>query len=279
MINKYYKYLIITALLSSLQSCTKKTDEMVLIPKGIFLMGSTEEDKEYLATEFGDPNQEYYINEQPAWKLELEEYYIDKYEVTNVDYYNFTKSTKHRIPPHWLNGKYDEDKYFNPVINVTWYDAFAYCQWKGLRLPTEPEWEKAAKGPSGNRYTWGHDFDITKANLGTGSTTEVGTIKTDISEYGVFDMGGNVMEWVDGWHIPYPDYNGPDKIFKAQHQVVRGGTAGVKGHYALPQIYSRTTQRHHIEPYQYGGDTGFRCAKGGKNTNGFNTGTGLADEK
>lgn len=259
--------------------CGQDTNEMVLVPKGIFLMGSTEKDNEYLATEFGDPNQEYYINEQPAWKLELEDYFIDKYEVTNKDYFVFTKSTEHITPTHWISGQYDNDKDNHPVVNVSWYDAFSYCQWKGLRLPTEPEWEKAAKGPSGNRYTWGHEYDVSKANLGTGETAEVGNFKTDISGYGVFDMGGNVMEWVDGWHIPYPDYRGKDKIFKAKHQVIRGGTAGITGHYALPWIYSRTTQRHHIEPYQYGADTGFRCAKDGLDSSGVNTGSSYVNDK
>src|SRR3990172_5037164 len=116
----------------------------------------------------------------------------------------FITVTAAPAPPYWTQRAYPEGKASHPVTNVTWYSAGIYCVWAGKRLPTEAEWEKAARGPGGNKYPWGNEYDEKKANLFKGKTVPAGSFETDKSYYGVYDMGGNVMEWTDSWYEPYP---------------------------------------------------------------------------
>ena len=151
-----------------------------------------------------------------------------------------------------------------PVTGISWYDAYSYCQWRDKRLPTEDEWEKAARGAHGFEYPWGDKWDIEKTNTGEGeqelTVLPVGSVPGDVSPYGAYDMGGNVSEWVDDWYQAYQGSTHEDEAFGDIHKVVKGGGAGV-GHYAISHFF-RSPRRAHAEPTQISTDVGFRCAKG-----------------
>ena len=176
--------------------------EMVLIPSGSFTMGD----------ESGD------IDERPQRVIYLDAYYIDKYEVTNADYRRFTKMLKRRPPSIPV---FEDDENLlkgddQPVVGVTWLDARAYCIWAGNRLPTEAEWEKAARGENGSQWPWGETFSEKVAN-GRGDSdgykysAPVGSFERGRSPYGLYDMAGNVSEWVADW---YEEFYYKDAEFK-----------------------------------------------------------------
>ena len=168
---------------------------MVLIPAGEFQMGSEDADA--------------YVNEQPVHTVHVDAFYMDKYEVTNLDYKKFVLANpqwqKDRIPKalhtgkylkHWTGNNYPTGKANHPVIYVSWYAAVAYSKWVGKRLPTEAEWEKAARGgKSGLKYPWGNTISSARANYHphVGDTTRVGNYSAN--GYGLYDMAGNVWEW------------------------------------------------------------------------------------
>jgi formylglycine-generating enzyme required for sulfatase activity len=257
-------FIICGALLTTiliLSGCDRTPEGMVLVPEGKFIMGSEEVDTEGLAREFGMPVRNLYEDERPMRKMHLEGFYIDKYEVTNTQYKEFVEATGYHPPFKWKGRNFPEGKGEHPVINVTWFDANNYCTWADKRLPTEAEWEKAARGPYGNKYPWGGEYDEKKGNLNTGGTAPVGSYKSDKSYYGVYDMGGNVMEWVYGWYEPYPGNKLTNKEFGKGNRVLRGGIGGLPGHYIMNSIYARTSYRHNIFPSAFGDDGGLRCAK------------------
>ena len=151
-----------------------------------------------------------------------------------------------------------------PVVYVSWNDAVAYCESVGKRLPTEAEWEKAARGENGNEFVWGNEWTIGVSNTGEelwdDGVAPVGSYPGDKSVYGVFDMAGNVSEWVNDWYQPYPDTDYTSKDFGEHFKVIRGSAWGGEGHYAL-KLFQRGAYRFYLEPESYHDDLGFRCAK------------------
>lgn len=196
--------------------------ELVRVPAGEFLMGSDPAKDKNARPE-----------EQPQHCVYASEFYIGKYPITNEQYAAFVKATKHRAPDHWKNGQIPAGKENHPVVVVSWNDAVVFCQWlsgetgQPFRLPTEAEWEKAARGTDGRIYPWGDGWDKTRLNSregGPGDTTPVGHYSPiGDSPYGAADMCGNVWEWCQKkWLDSYKDYydNDLEGMFP---QVLRGG--------------------------------------------------------
>jgi len=213
--------------------------QMVRIPAGKFLMGSTKEQaaqaiKDGLDKRFADW-------EQPQHSIELSEYSIGKYPITNREYQAFVRDVKYKPPQGWDGDQFPAEKGSHPVVYVSWDDATVYCKWlseksgKPYRLPTEAEWEKAARGEDGRVYAWGNDLNSKKANTdeaGIGDTSDVGKFSPQgDSPYTCADMIGNVWEWCnDGFNER--EYEGragkitkdPQGSEKSTVRVLRGGS-------------------------------------------------------
>jgi iron(II)-dependent oxidoreductase len=162
------------------------------------------------------------VQDRPQRTVELPAFRIDKYPVTNAQYARFVAATGNRPPIHWENGKIPEGMELNPVTMVSWFDAKRYAEWAGKRLPTEAEWERAARGTDGRRWPWGDDMDSSRLNTYylLGSTTEVEKYPSGASPDGVMDMAGNVSEWVADDFQPYPGGNAPSELFQAKVPVL-----------------------------------------------------------
>lgn len=234
---------------------------MVHVPEGEFIMGSDKVDKEAKALQYGS-RKPWYANEGPARKVFVKDFHIDIHEVTNGDYAEFVAATGTNPPRNWPGGKLPEAVKDHPVTMVSWYDAGEFCKWKGKRLPTEAEWEKAARGTDGREFPWGDEFDIKKVNtLGDyGGTTPVGKFPGGASPYGALDMAGNAQEWTADWYKQYPGNKFNDEDYGEKYKVVKGGSWGGTGHYTL-SVYVRAPFRNIAPPRGGYDDVGFRCVK------------------
>ncbi len=231
--------------------------DMVFVPAGPFVMGSNTGRED----------------ERPPHQVDVHAFYIDRTEVTVADYARFLTwqgsltacdghlcadvhsenpqahleetPTGYRALPGW-------DDF--PMTWVSWYGAAAYCKAQGKRLPTEAEWEKAARGTDGRAYPWGNEYDEGRANAGHrySGPTRVGMFPAGASPYGALDMAGNVWEWVADWYAPYPGstYSSP---FFGKYKVVRGGS------WNHPVVDARTTARDIAHPARRLRVVGFRC--------------------
>lgn len=187
---------------------------MVFIPGGTFRMGR-------------DNGDEY---ERPAHEVTVRPFFMDRMEVTNLQYSQFIRATGHRPPPHWQGGLYPLGQDNLPVTHVSWNDANAYCQWAGKRLPTEAEWEFAARGTDGRLYPWGNQWGPDVANAGDaarGGTAPVGSYPKGESPFKVLDLVGNVWEWTATELRAYPGGWIPEETLpeseRQKLKVIRGG--------------------------------------------------------
>jgi formylglycine-generating enzyme required for sulfatase activity len=233
---------------------------MVRVPAGTFTMGSSE-----------------YDDEKPVHDVYVDEFWIDKYEVTNRQYKRFCDATDRSYPldPDFLGmPNYFENKPEYPVVNVSWEDAQAYCAWAGKRLPTEAEWEKAARGTDSRKYPWGNaapsgsrcnyadkrtDYSWRDRNADDGyaRTAPVGTFPAGASPYGCQDMAGNVWEWCSDWYDK--DYygntakNNPGGPSSGSSRVIRGGS------WICHATNLRCSDRFDSDPASRHYNLGFRC--------------------
>jgi iron(II)-dependent oxidoreductase len=220
--------------------------EMVEIKGGSFTMGSNNGA----------------ADAKPAYQVEVPAFFIDKFEVTNDDFKKFVDATSYKTDAEKANEgdwkKYADGKGKHPVVLVTWNDATAFCKWAGKRLPTEQEWEKAARGADGRAFPWGNDYDPKKANVKEGNirtTTVVGSFGAGTGPYGVQDMAGNVWEWTVSEAQVYPGGQRSSKIFTAGTKVVRGG-----GWFDVKEQVASYARNSNV-PLAANDDLGFRCAK------------------
>ncbi len=215
---------------------------MVYVPGGPFLLGS-------------DKGHE---DESPQQTVEVAAFNIDKNPVTNVEYKKFVDATGHRAPRHWQDGKIPAGKEDHPVVWVSWDDAAAYAAWAGKRLPTEIEWEKAARGTDGRVYPWGNTFDAALCNAqeaSRGDTTPVGQYPGGASPSGALDMAGNVWEWTADWYQGYRGSVYQMDLYGTTNRVLRGGS------WFDAADLVRTTARNSAKPDFRFSTIGFRCAR------------------
>ena len=269
--------------------CSEPPTDMALIPAGEFTMG-TPDGSNGLA------------DEHPERRVFVASFYLDRFEVTNDAYFDFVLATGHRMPENaqpsatlWAHGLPLPQIRTHPVVNVSWEDAAAYCRWANKRLPTEAEWEKAARGTDGRRYPWGNDWDFAKANSasywagrtvdfqsgadweafwikGDGAriakeqgvrgeilTLPVGSFPSGISPYGIHDLAGNAAEWVQDWYDPNyyrsAPLSDPPGPGRGAIKAMRGGS------WLKPAVSLRTTDRDWGLMDSRPSGTGFRCAK------------------
>jgi len=237
---------------------------LIRIPAGPFIMGTDAK----RADKFNGPQHE----------VILPDYQIDKYLVTHAEYARFVVQTRHRPPLDWTDGTIPDGKILYPVTMVTWYDAKDYCRWEEKRLPTEAEWEKAARGTDGRRWPWGNKMDADKLNTyyHVGSSNKVNTYKNGVSPYGVFDMAGNVSEWTDSDFRPYKGSTEVGGVFQPKKVEATtpedrgmkvGGLVEVDGVYKVRRggswksdpFSTSSYHRNFSMPYYASDFFGFRC--------------------
>lgn len=213
------------------------TQDMVYVPASTFSLGRNDGD-EY---------------ERPATPISVRAFFIDRTEVTNEEYQKFVDATHHAAPSHWQNGKFPSGQGKLPVVNVSWNDAADYARWAKKRLPTEAEWELAARGTDGRIYPWGSQWNSANANTkdgGRNSVTDVGSYPQGASPYGALDMTGNVWEWTSSNLTSYQD-----RHTLAPGKVIRGGAFDAASNVATSS-YRGVLQRD--KGYE---KTGFRCVR------------------
>ncbi|MBS0181769.1 MAG: formylglycine-generating enzyme family protein [Nitrospira sp.] len=227
---------------------------MSLVSAGEFMMGARQDDK--MAAK----------DERTAHTVHLDAFSIDQYEVTTARYAKFFQETKRSAPKYWSEEVLTQHER-KPVVGVDWNDAVAYCSWAGKRLPTEAEWEKAARGTDQRLYPWGNEepsqqwanFDHCCDSNHYRDLTDVGSFEGGTSPYGVYDMAGNVWEWVADWSDGGSDAKSRERTptgpSSGEKRVVRGGA------WDSAPLYVRSSYRLRLSPTFRLDNIGFRCAQ------------------
>jgi formylglycine-generating enzyme required for sulfatase activity len=236
------RLLVVLPLLSAALCSAGVGAEMVHIPAGPFTMGSGD----------GDPDA------TPPHRRDLPEFWIDDREVTVTEYARFVEATGHQPPTGWIGQQPPRGLERLPITNITWFDALEYAVWAGKRLPTEAEWEKAARGTDGREFPWGPADSEKRRNLDSGHLTAVGSFPSGASPYGILDASGNAWEWTADWYDAYPGSMARSVEFGRKYKVIRGGAA--EYYYGLENTGS-ATQRARTLPYGAHDFVGFRCAR------------------
>lgn len=214
---------------------------MVYVPGGEFMMGR-------------DDGEEI---ERPAHKVTVKPFFIDQYEVTNEEYAKFVAATRNPAPATWINGTYLSYVGHAPVTGVTWDDAEAYAKWAGKRLPTEEEWEFAARGTDGRQYPWGNEWrrELANADNISSALADVGTYK-GASPFNVYDLSGNAWEWTATDLEAYPG-SSPLPLGTTGLKVIRGNSFQADRD-KVTTTFRRGWPPRGAKEYKF---TGFRCAK------------------
>jgi iron(II)-dependent oxidoreductase len=228
---------------------------LIYIPEGPFLMGTLPTGRRKTD------------HEEPQREVFLDAYYIGKYPATHAQYAQFVEAAGYPPPRFYDNPRFNRADC--PVVGVTWYDAQALLEWlnaltgEAYRLPTEAEWEKAARGVDGREYPWGNEWDAAKANTSESRlkrTTPVRSYPDGVSPYGCHDMGGNVYEWCSDWFHPmtyqYDRRTNPTGPEEGRRKVIRGGSWVARGEFA-----ARCANRAAYEPTEAAHNVGIRIAR------------------
>jgi len=241
------KLLLLALLISSILQSQEIPVNMVMIPSGEFIMGKNS----------GNPT-----DWQPEHKVYIDAFCMDKYEVTNQQYYEFCKAANHPFPEFWGLSRFKSGLEYpdHPVVGISYYDAEKYAKWAGKRLPTEAEWEYASRGGLiGKNFPWGGQEDSSMVNYGKkyGGILRVGTFRPN--GYGLFDVSGNVWEWTsDNYGHDYysgsPDRN-PKGPVSGRFKVIRGGS------WHSGTMCIQTYYRNGLSPSWVDFAVGFRCTK------------------
>lgn len=262
-------FIFLTACGNPLEMTDEKGVSMRFVPAGEFTMGSNADYAFQICEKFrGGCKLDWFMNEEPHHKVILDSFYMDKYEVTNSQYKACVEAGACLSPTSFSatrSNYYDNSQYDNyPVIFIYWNYAKTYCEWRGGNLPTEAQWEKAARGTDGRSYPWGEGIDCSKANYYSckEDTIKVGSYENGVSPYGIYDMAGNVWEWVADWYSetyyqdsPANNPLGPDS---GQSRILRGGM------WMSNEGTLRTSYRYNVAPTYTDNFVGFRCVR---NTN------------